>query len=176
MGCAMKNVDKVIAQAREWTLLAFSLTGLDCADLSTLAGAKEEYGRASERCYGYEYEYKRAMRDAAHLRVTNPIAQEYAVNLERDAYDACTRVSGAYDAVGGLVRLWSAADGSPKYGSAAYSVAAARNGFLDCARGLAMVFSPCNRGVSLNEIGHIAEVGAAELFDRLTSEEGVAEQ
>lgn len=172
----MKNVDKVIAQAREWTLLAFSLTGLDCADLSTLAGAKEEYGRARERCYGYEYEYKRAMRDAAHLRVTSPIAQEYAVNLERDAYDTWRRVSGAYAAVGGLVRLWSAADGSPKYGSAAYSVAFARNGFLDCARGLAMVFSPCNRGVSLNEIGHIAEVGAAELFDRLTSEEGVAEQ
>jgi hypothetical protein len=80
-------------------------------------------------------------------------------------------VEGACASLSGLLRLWTAAEGRPVSKFDARDGDGVRRGFLDCAAGLATVFSAPGGFTACKPAQHAARKGAQELFDTLVREE-----
>ena len=149
----MKNADRIVAQAREWAALACALVGMDDADLSTPDDVQDAHAQAVKSCMRAEREYRSSLTEAR-------------VKGARWA-----GVEGACAALGGLLRLWTAAEGRPISKFDAREGDGLRRGFIDCAAGLAVVFSAPNGFATCKSAQYAARKGAQELFDALTREE-----
>ena len=147
----MKNADKIVAQAREWATLACAIVEMRNIDSSTVAGVQDACTRAVELCAWAELEYRSA---SAGVR-------------SKAAYWA--RAEGTFNALSGLLRLWTAVYGHPT--SEFDTRDGMRRGFLDCAAGLATVFSAPGGFTACKPAQHAARKGAQELFDALAREE-----
>lgn len=175
----MKNIDKVIAQAREWAQLACTLAEIDGADLSTLESAHSTLLRAADALW----------KARAHLETKAPVSRWEQEGNNFTAYRAPLRseatecAEGAHRAVRGFLHLLSMSADEAESQSQTPTpcpVDLQRGWFLGTADGLAVVLilKGCTTASNAEKNILLAEacVGAVELFNRLTSEEGVAEQ
>lgn len=150
----MKNVDKIVAQAREWATQACSIAEISNADLRTAERAKKERIRIAKLCVKARRAYECASADA-----DAPILGA-----------KWSRIYGAYDAVHGLARAWEIAEDNPELGQCAQAADSLLGSFMDCAAGLALVFSASDGFASVQRARVFARNGALELFNTLARE------
>lgn len=175
----MKNIDKVVAQAREWAKLACTLAEIDGADLSTLESAHSTLLRAADALW----EARARLEDRAPVRHWEQERNNYTAYRAPLRSEETECAEGAHRAVRGFLHLLSmSADEAESQAqtSTLCQIDLQRGWFLDCAGGLAVVLilKGCTTASNAEKNILLAEacVGAVELFNRLTSEEGVAEQ
>ena len=148
------NKVKIIAQAREWAAQACAIAEMSNVDLSTVDGVQNAHDQAARLCMRAEQAY----RSAGAIRA-------------KSAASRWAQVEGACASLSGLLRLWTAAEGRPISKFDARDGDGVRRGFLDCAAGLATVFSAPGGFTACKPAQHAARKGAQELFDALMREE-----
>ena len=166
----MKNVDRIIAQAREWAAQACAIAEIS-ADLSTVDGVQNAHDQAAVLCMRVEKAYRTArdwMQDG--YDVSPALSNIFEANV-RGLGARWAQVEGACASLSGLLRLWTAAEGRPVSKFDARHGDGVRRGFLDCAAGLATVFSAPGGFTTCKPAQHAARKGAQELFDTLAREE-----
>ena len=146
-------------------------------DLSTADGVQYAHDQAVALCMRVEHVYRTACDWAQNgngYDVSPGLSKIFEANI-RGLGARWAQVEGACAALSGLLRLWTAAEGRPISKFDAREGDGVRRGFLDCAAGLATVFSAPGGFTTCKPAQHAARQGAQELFDALmTDEESLA--
>ena len=167
----MKNIDIIVAQARGWATQACAIAEIDDIDISTVYGVQNAHDRALVLCMRVEQAYRTA-RDWAQngYDVSPGLSNIFEANI-RGLGARWVQVEGAYASLSGLLRLRTAAEGRPVSKFDAREGDGVRRGFLNCAAGLATVFSAPGGFTTCKPAQYAARKGAQELFDALAREE-----
>ena len=176
-GKEWKNLDKIVAQAREWAILARTLSEADPAKVYNLDGLRERM--ALDDMNSADLGSAEGIRTAARNAKTLCLEAEWAYTIaggiratdreKKKRYDCAI---GIYRALAGLWRCQLAAEGRPEWRPDKRFGDGVRQGFIECAMGLSVALSAWDDAIAATIVAQgAAQLGAQELFDALTREE-----